>query len=242
MRNMHNQVESMIASAATAKDSSIAAKVSADKGKQTLTQAVSAIDTVNKQTDTLRAELESLGEKANAIGAIMTVINDIADQTNLLALNAAIEAARAGDAGRGFAVVADEVRKLAEKTMLATGDVARNIKEIQNAAKDSIDGMARTLDSVREATARTHDSGEELMAIVASVDSSAILVEDMAEVARAQGNTAREITADVSGSNEVSSMIIADMKKMSASMQNLAARAGDLRVVVEELATGGGKK
>ena len=242
MHNMHQQVDSMISSAATAKESTVTARASADKGKQTLAQAVSAIDTVNTQSDTLRTELELLGEKANAIGAIMTVINDIADQTNLLALNAAIEAARAGDAGRGFAVVADEVRKLAEKTMLATGDVARNIKEIQHAAKDSIDGMAKTLDCVREATARTHDSGEELMAIVASVDASAIRVEDMAEVARVQNNTAREITADVSRSNELTSMIIADMEKMSASMQSLAARAADLRVLVEELAASSAKK
>ena len=64
--------------------------------------------------------LEGLGSRAESIGQIMNVINDIVDQTNLLALNAAIEAARAGDAGRGFAVVADEVRKLAEKTMTAT--------------------------------------------------------------------------------------------------------------------------
>ena len=59
-----------------------------------------------------------LGQQADSIGHILSVISDIADQTNLLALNAAIEAARAGDAGRGFAVVADEVRKLAEKTMV----------------------------------------------------------------------------------------------------------------------------
>jgi len=57
--------------------------------------------------------IRELGTEVEAIGAIMTVISDIADQTNLLALNAAIEAARAGDAGRGFAVVADEVRSRA---------------------------------------------------------------------------------------------------------------------------------
>ena len=242
MRNMYDQVESMIASAATAKESAVTARASADKGRHTLTQVVGAINMVNTQSNTLRAELERLGEKADAIGAIMTVINDIADQTNLLALNAAIEAARAGEAGRGFAVVADEVRKLAEKTMTATGDVARNIKEIQSAAKDSIGGMAKTLDSVRGATERTHEAGQELTAIVASVDASALRVEDMAEVAREQNDTAQEITADVSRSNEVTSLIIADMEKMSASMQNLAARAGDLRGLVEKLAGSGAKK
>ena len=242
MRNMHQQVDSMITSAAIAQESAVTARASADKGRQTLTQAVGAIDTVNARTDALRAELERLGEKANAIGAILTVINDIADQTNLLALNAAIEAARAGEAGRGFAVVADEVRKLAEKTMQATGDVARNIKEIQSAAKDSIGGMTQTFESVRGATERSHEAGEELTAIVASVDASAMRVEDMAGVARQQNDTAQTITADVSRSSEVTSMLIADMEKMSDSMQSLAVRADDLRGLVEELIRSGAKK
>ena len=55
-------------------------------------------------------------QRAQRIGDVVKLINDIASQTNLLALNATIEAARAGDAGKGFAVVAGEVKSLANQT------------------------------------------------------------------------------------------------------------------------------
>jgi methyl-accepting chemotaxis protein len=241
MQRMRNHAQSMIASATTATDSTVTAKKSAGKGDATLTQAVSAIDTVSAQTDALRGKLELLGEKAEAIGTIMTVINDIADQTNLLALNAAIEAARAGEAGRGFAVVADEVRKLAEKTMQATGDVARNITEIQNAAKGSIDGMGTTLAGVKEATERTRESGKELDAIVASVDASALRVQDIAGVAKEQDATVQEVIDAVARSSEATRTAVADIKDMTGSVQNLTTRATDLHRLVGELASTGSK-
>ena len=70
-----------------------------------------------------RATIRSLSEAAGRIGAVISLIADIAGRTNLLALNATIEAARAGEAGRGFAVVAGEVKSLAAQTARATGEI-----------------------------------------------------------------------------------------------------------------------
>lgn len=75
-----------------------------------------------------------LASEATRVGDVVGVIRDIAEQVNLLALNATIEAARAGPAGRGFAVVAGEVKALAERTAMATEDIADRICKIQVAS------------------------------------------------------------------------------------------------------------
>ena len=85
-----------------------------------------AMSFLRSQIDGVAQQAGSLGGRAQQIGEILELINEIAAQTSLLALNAAIEAARAGEAGRGFAVVAGEVRRLAERSVASTGSIRRS--------------------------------------------------------------------------------------------------------------------
>jgi methyl-accepting chemotaxis protein len=93
------------------------------------------------QAQQTNARVVELSNAATRIGDVVELINNIAGQTNLLALNATIEAARAGEAGRGFAVVASEVKALAEQTAKATGDIGRQIADIQSATGDSVSAI-----------------------------------------------------------------------------------------------------
>jgi methyl-accepting chemotaxis protein len=95
--------------------------------------------------------------------------------------------------------------------------------------------MVSTLGSVQGATELTRESDDELKAIVVSVDTSAMRVGDIVEVAKEQSSTTREVITAVEQSSEMTSLVIADMENVSVSVQSLATRANDLRSLVEEL-------
>jgi methyl-accepting chemotaxis protein len=138
-------IDEMVASIQRVADT---AKVLLDISNRSREEVHSGITTMDKATEglnkinvTIGASGEIigvLGQRADDIGKIIEVIDDLAEQTNLLALNAAIEAARAGEHGLGFAVVADEVRKLAEKSAQSTKEITELIQSNHKEARKAV--------------------------------------------------------------------------------------------------------
>jgi methyl-accepting chemotaxis protein-like sensor len=142
-----------------------------------------AMSFLRGQIDEVARQAGSLGGRAQRIGEILELINEIAAQTSLLALNAAIEAARAGEAGRGFAVVAGEVRRLAERSVASTESIREIIASVQDETGATIVAAEQGMGQAREVGA--------LMA------STTAMLEESIVVSRQQKLAADEIDAAI---------------------------------------------
>lgn len=144
--------------------------IAAVQGQEIMNDTVAKMKNIKNLVAATAKTVGLLGESTREIGAITSMISQIASQTNLLALNAAIEAARAGDAGRGFAVVADEVRKLAEQSARAAKDISSIITKIQEQTSSSVVAMEESVTEVELGLGLAQKSGGAFEKIVESVD------------------------------------------------------------------------
>jgi methyl-accepting chemotaxis protein len=122
----------------------------AQTGMVTMDKATEGLNRTSQAIQSSAEIIDALGRRADNIGKIIEVIDDLAEQTNLLAVNAASEAARAGEHGLGFAVVAEEVRKLAEKSTQSTKEISELIQGIQSEAREAVENMEKSTTMVQE--------------------------------------------------------------------------------------------
>lgn len=147
----------------------------ASKSVEIATEGANAVRQTLQQMDSIQEAVESSAESiqvmhtySKQIGEIVETIQDIADLTNLLALNASIEAARAGEEGRGFAVVAGEVRKLAEKSAIATKEIAGIVRNTQQNISETVVLMQTATQRVHQGSALASNSGVALEQLLTS--------------------------------------------------------------------------
>jgi len=228
-------------SASQVADNAETARKKAQVGSEVVAQVTCSIGRIRDLTDAQSRNMAALGEQAQGISQVMTVINDIADQTNLLALNAAIEAARAGEAGRGFAVVADEVRKLAEKTMEATKDVARVVTAIQDGTKVNIVESDKAAKAAAECTELAASAGEALREIVGMSEATASQVSAIAGAAEEQSGAVEEITRSTEEVNRLAAEIVDGMNLSVEAVRGLGEKFASLNTLIQSMCAGQGK-
>ncbi|HZV81625.1 MAG TPA: methyl-accepting chemotaxis protein [Geobacteraceae bacterium] len=197
-------------------------------GIQAGQQAAAGMARVADVIDKTSASIVNLGKRSEEIGSIVKVINEIADQTNLLALNAAIEAARAGDAGRGFAVVAEEVRKLAERSMVATKEIAQVIRQVQADTAESVKYGEIASQEAKASMELTNVAGSAIENIVASIERTSSLMSDISRMTAEQANASTQVIRAAEKMNQAT-----DIVANAAREQALGGR--QIRLAVERM-------
>jgi methyl-accepting chemotaxis protein len=234
-------IEQMVASIQRVADTS---KILLDICHRSRVEVETGISTMEKATDGLNrtsASIQSsseiigiLGKRADDIGKIIEVIDDLSEQTNLLALNAAIEAARAGEHGLGFAVVADEVRKLAEKSTQSTKEIAELIEGIQKEAREAVENMAKSTAMVQEGLALGLDLNKAFGKISNVVTEVYKFAQEIGAATTEQSNGSSQIAKAASRLTEITQEINSSVEEQASGAQGVVRAMEKMREMVQQ--------
>jgi methyl-accepting chemotaxis protein len=238
-------IDQMVASIQRVADT---AKVLLDISNRSREEVHSGITTMDKATEglnkinnTIRSSgqiIDALGQRADDIGKIIEVIDDLAEQTNLLALNAAIEAARAGEHGLGFAVVADEVRKLAEKSAQSTKEISELIQSIQKEARKAVENMDQSTTIVNEGL----DLGGELNGALRKISNVVTEVykfaQEIGAATNEQSHGSSQIARATTRLNEITHEINSAVEEQASGAQAVVKAMERMRELVQQSTSG----
>ncbi len=236
-----SSIDEMVTSIQRVADTS---KMLLDIARRSREEAEVGIATMEKTTEGLNrtsaaiqasAEIISaLGRRADDIGKIVEVIDDLAEQTNLLALNAAIEAARAGEHGLGFAVVAEEVRKLAEKSTQSTKEISELIQGIQKEAREAVGNMDKSTSMVQEGLVLGNDLNIALGKISLVVTEVYKFSQEIGAATTEQSHGSSQIAKATSRLTEITQEITSSVEEQASGAQAVVRAMEKMRELVQQ--------
>lgn len=198
-------------------------------GRRVVDDSIQLMDKVKDQVESSAESILALAERAQAIGDIITTVNEIAEQTNLLALNASIEASRAGEQGKAFGVVAAEVKLLAEQSKRATGQVRTILTEIQKATSSAVMNTEESTKSVNAAARVIAQAGDSIRNLAEIIDQAAQSASQIAASAGQQAAGTAQIHQAMKNINQVTNQNLSSTRQMEQAAKDLNVLGGRLR-------------
>lgn len=201
----------------------------AAEGRINLTSMDATMRQLAESTTSFSAKLAVISERAAHINLAVTTITKVADQTNLLSINAAIEAEKAGEYGLGFLVVAREIRRLADQTAVASLDIERMVKEMQNAVSAGVMEMDKFADQVRGGVSEIGEISARLGDIISAVQGITGRFSQVTEGMRAQSQGAEQIREAMMRLAEGAARTAESLDDFNRATLHLREAVGDLK-------------
>jgi methyl-accepting chemotaxis protein len=203
-------------------------------GQRAVGEAISAMATVREQVESIASRILALAEQAQAIGDIITTVNDISEQTHMLALNASIEASRAGEQGRGFAVVAAEVKVLADQSKKATGQVRQILGQIQKATHGAVMTTEEGTKSVAAATRIVSEAGAHIQTLADLLAQASLTAAQIAASANQQATGIAQIRQAMHDVNHATQQALQSSRHTERAMHDLNGMGQKLKGLLGE--------
>ncbi len=203
-------------------------------GQQAVADAIAGMQAVRQRVETIATHILALSEQAQAVGQIISTVDEIAVESNMLALNAAVEAAHAGEAGKGFAVVAREVRSLAEQSRAATIQVREILTEIQRAVNTAVMATEEGMKGTDAGVQLTGGAGDAIRKLSDSVHESAQAATQIAAAAGQQLAGMEQIAQAMQGIHLVTTQNLAAVRQSEQAAERLNQMASQLRTTLEQ--------
>jgi methyl-accepting chemotaxis protein len=215
--------------------SEVAQRVSqiSQSGKRATEETASGIGRIREQMESIAGSMVRLSEQSQAIGQIVTTVEDLAAQSNLLAVNAAIEAAKAGEHGRGFAIVAQEVKSLAEQSKQATGQVRSILNDIQKATSAAVLATEQGSKAVEAGVKLSAEAGQSIQTLTGNVSDAAQAAAQIAASSQQQLVGVDQVASAMENIRQASAQNADSARQLESAAHNLKALGEKLKQMIE---------
>ena len=232
INGMAQQLQDVFQNAAQSADVATASLNNARTGTRAAKENINAMRSIRMQVQDTAKRIKKLGERAQEIGQITGLIDDLSDRTAMLALNASIRASSGSNSGEGFAVVADEVERLAERSNQLTQQIAGLSQSINLETADVVASMEETIREVINGSSRADEAGRSLVEIETVSTQLAELLRAISDSAKFQARSSEEISNSMASISEVTALVQNGSKRAADSARTLVELSRELRTSV----------